>query len=162
MMNVCITLFGYFYYCYLFNIIIFELNFCFSCVIYIYDTGVHMATTALIVDASSGWTPPRHLYTDNLFRVWGNLPYAVERGDYLTDSLYDLAYPGYRDSSYWRNESGFSAPTPFGDSIDLLTSDAPGYVYSRYDTILVAGTPNIEVSLQSSKLLSAFHSGYFY
>ena len=35
-------------------------------------------------------------------------------------------YPGYADSSYFHNERGFQSPTPHGDTVDVLLSDAPG------------------------------------
>lgn len=121
--------------------------------------GAHVATVGLFMDAAAGWTAPRHLYSGNLFRVWGNLPYAVERGDYLIDSLYDTLYPGYRDSSFFRNETGFSTPTPFGDCADVLTSDAPPFVLQRYDTLLLAGTPSLEVARTAGKLNAALALG---
>jgi len=57
-----------------------------------------------------GWTFPRHLYTSDVYRVWGNIPYDL--GDYLTDNLIDLIYPGYVDASYYHDERGFISPTP--------------------------------------------------
>jgi hypothetical protein len=121
--------------------------------------GAHMATVALLVDAAAGWTAPRHLYSQDLFRVWGNLPYSVYRGDYLTDALYDALYPGYRDSSFFRNETGFSTPTPYGDCADVLTMDAPPFVMQRYDTLLLAGTPSLEAGLTARKLAAALSYG---
>lgn len=121
--------------------------------------GVHMATIGLLVDAASGWTAPRNLYQDNIFYAWGNLPFAPTRGDYLTDSLLRLLYPGYQDSSYFHNETGFSAPTPYGDSVDYLLSDAPAWLLSRYDTLLLAGTPQTEPGLLRTKLEAAVTSG---
>ncbi|MCL4694926.1 MAG: hypothetical protein KJ060_20735, partial [Candidatus Hydrogenedentes bacterium] len=46
--------------------------------------GTMMTPIAVMTDFYSGWSFPRHLYTDNVCRVWGNLPY--EPGDYLTDN----------------------------------------------------------------------------
>ena len=66
---------------------------------------------------------PRHLYTGDVYRVWGNIPY--DSGDYLTDDLLDMLYPGYQDASYFHDERGFMAPTPYGDMADCLLSDAP-------------------------------------
>lgn len=99
--------------------------------------GVMHTPVALLVDFYSGWTFPRHLYTDKVYRVWGNLPY--EPGDYLTDAVLDLLYPGYQDSSYFHDESGFLSPTPFGDLADCLLSDAPGWLLERYAVVVVAG-----------------------
>ncbi len=99
--------------------------------------GVMLTPVALLLDFDAGWTFPRHLYSDKLYRVWGNLPYGP--GDYLTDAVLDLLYPGYQNSSYFHDESGFIAPTPYGDIADCLLSDAPEWLLRRYAVIVVAG-----------------------
>ena len=98
--------------------------------------GTHVATIALYLDFFTGFTPPRHLYTGNLYRCWSNLPYS--EGDYLADGVLRLVYPQYQDSSYFHNETGFSSPTPFGDTMDALLTDSPIWVLAQYDTIVVA------------------------
>jgi len=99
--------------------------------------GVMHTPVALLVDFYSGWSFPRHLYSGDVYRVWGNRPY--EAGDYLTDAVLDLLYPGYQDSSYFHDESGFLAPTPYGDIADCLLSDAPLWALDRYSVVIVAG-----------------------
>jgi len=99
--------------------------------------GVMMTPVALLLDFFAGWTFPRHLYTSDVYRVWGNLPY--EPGDYLTDGVLDMIYPGYQDSSYFHDESGFIAPTPYGDVADCLLSDAPSWLLARYPLLVIAG-----------------------
>jgi len=99
--------------------------------------GAMVTPVALMVDFFAGWTFPRHLYTSDVYRVWGNLPY--EPGDYLTDGVLDMLYPGYQDSSYFHDESGFLTPTPYGDAADCLLSDAPGWLLARYPMLVVAG-----------------------
>ena len=76
------------------------------------DPGVMYTPVAVMTDFFAGWTFPRHLYTGNTYRVWGNLPYR--EGDYLMDGVLNLLYPGYRDASYFHNEKGFLTATPFG------------------------------------------------
>jgi hypothetical protein len=99
--------------------------------------GVLHAPVALLLDFYSGWTFPRHLYSGDVYRVWGNRPY--EAGDYFTDAVLDLLYPGYQNSSYFHDESGFIAPTPFGDIADCLLSDAPAWALDQYAVVIVAG-----------------------
>lgn len=99
--------------------------------------GVMHTPVALLLDFYSGWSFPRHLYTDKLFRVWGNLPYTD--GDHQTDALLDLIYPGYADASYFHDEAGFLTRTPYGDIADCLLSDAPLWVLQRYPIVIVAG-----------------------
>jgi hypothetical protein len=99
--------------------------------------GVMHTPVALLLDFYSGWTVPRHLSWVDIYRVWGNRPY--EAGDYLTDAVLDLLYPGYQNSSYFHDESGFIAPTPYGDLADCLLSDAPLWVLEHYPLVIVAG-----------------------
>ena len=97
------------------------------------DFGVMQTPVALLQDFHSGWTPPN--YNGNLLKVWNRLNY--EQGDYLTHNLFDLTYPGYANSSFFHDESGFMTPTPYGDGVDALLSDAPSWLLSHYDLILV-------------------------
>jgi len=99
--------------------------------------GVMMTPAAVMLDFHSGWSFPRHLYTDLVYRVWGNVPYGP--GDYLTDGVLDMLYPGYQDSSYYHDERGFIAPTPYGDIADCLLSDSPGWLLRRYPVLILGG-----------------------
>ncbi len=99
--------------------------------------GVMHTPVALLLDFFSGWSSPRHLYSGHVYRVWGNVPYA--HGDYLTHGVLDVLYPGYQESSYFRDESGFIAATPYGDIADCLLSDAPLWLLNRYPVVVVAG-----------------------
>ena len=99
--------------------------------------GVMHTPVALLVDFYSGWSFPRHLYSGDVYRVWGNRPY--EAGDFLTDAVLDLLYPGYQNSSYFHDESGFLTATPYGDMADCLLSDAPLWALDRYAVVIVAG-----------------------
>ncbi len=99
--------------------------------------GVMHTPVGLLLNFDAGWTFPRHLYTEQVFRVWGNLPYGP--GDYLTDAVLDMLYPGYADSSYFHDESGFIAPTPYGDIADCLLSDSPLWLLERYPVIVTTG-----------------------
>ena len=97
--------------------------------------GVMQTPVALLFDFNAGWTFPRHLYSQNTYRVWGSMPYGP--GDYLADHVLDMIYPGYQDASYYHNEAGFMTPTPYGDSADCLLSDAPDWVLARYPLVVV-------------------------
>ncbi len=99
--------------------------------------GVMHTPVALLLDFHCGWSFPRHLYSEKIYRVWGNLPYG--EGDYLTDAVLDLLYPGYQDASYFHDERGFNVATPFGDIADCLLSDAAGWLLARYPVVVVAG-----------------------
>lgn len=96
--------------------------------------GIQVTQVALMKDFYNGWIPPRFVGTTYTWRVWGNIPY--EPGDYLFHHIYGLLYPGYEDSSYFRDESGFVVETPYGDTADVLLSDAPVWLLNRYPFLL--------------------------
>lgn len=100
------------------------------------DPGVMYTPVALMTDFFSGWSFPRHLYSRQAYKVWGNLPY--EQSDYLTDAMLNILYPGYQDASYYKDERGFIAPTPYGDIADCLMSDAPLWVLGQYPVLVIA------------------------
>lgn len=100
------------------------------------DPGVMYTPVALMTDFFSGWSFPRHLYSKQAYKVWGNLPY--ECSDYMTDALLNILYPGYQDASYYKDERGFIAPTPYGDMADCLMSDASLWVLKQYPVLVIA------------------------
>lgn len=100
------------------------------------DPGVMYTPVALMTDFFSGWSFPRHLYSKQAYKVWGNLPY--EQPDYLTDAMLDILYPGYQDASYYKDERGFIAPTPYGDIADCLMSDAPLWVMKQFPILVIS------------------------
>ena len=104
--------------------------------------GVMHVPVAVMVDFLSGWSFPRSLYSDRhhtvgVYKVWGTQPY--DAGDYFTDGVLDMLYPGYQDASYFRDERGFNADTPYGDIADCLLSDAPLWLLRQYPVLVLAG-----------------------
>ncbi len=101
------------------------------------DPGSLYTPVAVMADFFSGWSFPRHLYSGNIYRVWGNLPY--DQGDYLTDNILELFYPGYQDASYFHDETGFVVPTPYGDVVDCILSDCPLWLLKQYPVLVIGG-----------------------
>lgn len=97
--------------------------------------GVMQTPIGVLLDFDAGWIFPS--YNSVLYRVWGNIPYGP--GDYLTNNVFGMIYPGYQDSSFFHDETGFLTPTPYGDAADALLSDAPNSVLDRYPLLVVAG-----------------------
>ena len=97
--------------------------------------GTHVPTIALYLDFFNGWATPRQKHGYE-YHVWYNLPYM--EGDYLTDGVLRMIYPSYQDASYFHDETGVSSPTPYGDAMDVLLSDAPSWVLAQYDTLVVS------------------------
>jgi hypothetical protein len=118
--------------------------------------GNMITQVALMLDFYSGWASPRHLYTSDIYKVWGNLPY--QPGDYFTNSVLDMFYPGYQNSSYFHNETGFNVSTPYGDVVDCILSDCPLWLMKQYPIIVLAGDINCNLEL-NDKLEEYVKSG---
>lgn len=119
--------------------------------------GVMHTPVAVLVDFFAGWAPPRHLYTQNVYQVWGGLPYDL--GDYLTHSVLSLLYPGYEDASYFHDERGFLTPTPFGDIADCILTDVPLTVLKQYAVVIISGKLNMTVELKEKLLNYVLQGG---
>ena len=82
--------------------------------------------------------PPRQNgYTTNLFRTHGGNR-AYEAADFFTHSVFDLIYEGYTDCGSLHSEQGYTAPTPFGDAADVISSDVSPWVLRRYQLVVVS------------------------
>lgn len=114
--------------------------------------GTMMTPVGLLCDFYCGWSFPRHLYTGHSYRVWGSIPYGP--GDYLTNNVTGMIYPGYQDSSYFHNEYGFMTPTPYSDSADNLLSDAPLWLLVRYPLLIAAG--NLKGRMETKDKLTEY------
>lgn len=118
--------------------------------------GTMVKRMAFIMDFFCGWVPPRHLYTGDIYKVWGNLPY--KRPDYQADLFFSLLYPGYENSGFFRDERGFLSSTPYGDITDVLYSDVQIEILNRYQMLVLSS--GIEPSLElSEKLIEYVRSG---
>ena len=95
--------------------------------------GKQVRPVAVMLDYYAGWAPPRHLYSFEERVVWHSIPYGPS--DHAMDQAYDIFYPGYCRAGYFRDERGFIAPTPLGDAVDVLLSDASADVMSDYRVI---------------------------
>lgn len=121
--------------------------------------GVMHTPVALLLDHFSGWAMARHYYSNKIFQVWGMLPYKA--GDYLTHSIFSMLYPGYEDSGFYHDESGFLSPTPFGDITDSLLSDTPAWVMMQYSLIIAGGTLNVDDELRDKINSYVEEGGHF-
>ena len=115
--------------------------------------GVQQTPVAVMLDFYAGWIFPN--YNNFLYRIWGNLNYGP--GDYLTNNVFDLLYPGYQVSSFFHDESGFATATPYGDAADALLSDAPVWLLKRYPVLIVSGelSGGVEVRDKLQKYVEA-------
>ena len=137
------------------------------------DRGVMVTPVAFMLAFYNGWNIPRHLYRGDKYKIWGKLPY--EKGDYLTDAMFRMVWPGYEDTSYLRNERGFITPTPYGDIFDVITNRCHADILKQYQAIVLLGdvelTPDVVAKLQayvaaggdlvlSAKLAAAFPEAF--
>lgn len=118
--------------------------------------GVQYSPVALLLDFLCGWTPPRHIYSDSPFNVWGTIPY--EPGDHQIDLFFREAFPDYQDCPFFHDGKGTLTATPHGDIFDVLLSNARPDILARYRLACVLGEIKIEGEVLD-KLLNYAENG---
>ena len=99
--------------------------------------GVHVPAVALMLDHAGGFVRPCDARPQRFTAgAWGAV--AWDAADALFDAALDTVWPGYRMGALMTDESGYVAPTPFGDAADVLLSDALPSVLALYDTVVLA------------------------
>lgn len=119
-----------------------------------FSPGVMQTPVAILQDYFSGWMPARTNTTQ--FTAFNSLPYAP--GDFLTDNLLSLLFPGYENCGWFMDERGAMAPTPYGDIADCLLSDAPAEILARYSLVLCSGLEH-DISGVRERLAAFLASG---
>ena len=108
--------------------------------------GVPYTPFAVILPFDHGWYPQPNLYvndrenrTGNSNCVWGNIPFTP--GDMQIDRFFDRIYPGYKLANWvdTRDERGIISNTPFGDSFDIILSNADNECLKKYQAIILLG-----------------------
>lgn len=122
------------------------------------NPGIMYAPLAVIIDFNSGWVPPRHLYSGDIYKVWGNLPYGS--GDYQLHALFSMLYPGYENAGFYRDERGFLTPTPYGEICDVLLSDVRGEILRRYPAIFVCVKTKVDKEFLRKIITYVRHGGH--
>lgn len=105
--------------------------------------GVQYSPVALVLDFHHGWNPPIHkgMGQSAPEKVWGNIPYTV--GDFQIDQFFHWVFPGYGEYAYAPGHRGCLTPTPFGDSFDVILSNASRGVLCKYQAaVLLGGMPD--------------------
>ena len=111
------------------------------------NIGAQYTPVALLMDFYTGWAPPRsyYHYAQGNYFVWGNMYY--EKGDHQIDTFFRLVYPGYEDSSFYKDERGFLTSTPAGDIFDVLFSNVSNEILHRYNLVILLGEIRLEGKL---------------
>lgn len=118
--------------------------------------GVLYTPFAVLLAQDNGFTMPRHLYTQNVYRSWGQMPYS--QGDHQLHALFTLLYPGYENSGFFADERGFMTATPYGDSADVILTDHRPQTLHQYNLVVLGGEQNIDAE-QADKLKAFVEQG---
>lgn len=113
---------------------------------------------AVMTDFFAGWVPPRHLYTGDIYKVWGNLPYNT--GDYQLHLLFTLLFPGYENAGFFRDERGFLSPAPYGEIADMVLSDVRYEILNRYSELFITEETTIDLELYLKLKKFVFNGGH--
>lgn len=118
------------------------------------ELGTHITNVAVLAEFMTGFAPPRNLYSQVAYRIWGNIPFSS--GDFWMSNILDLLYPGYTGSSYYHNETGFSTPTPYGDTADVSTPVIKSCFPGSHHSHLVLWAEQVLLSDCSLDILSRY------
>ncbi|GEM_PF-2871344 len=117
-----------------------------------FDRGEPLRPACILLDERHGWTLPHHpdARSDTPFlqrrKVWGLFDY--ENQDVMVDNLFGAIYPGYEMAGGCGCTGGNLAPTPYGDSFDVLFTNAGAKPLARYPVAILAGCPEPTPALQ--------------
>ena len=125
------------------------------------NRGVQYSPIALVLDFYHGWNPPVHkgMGQSDPEKVWGNIPYSL--GDFQIDQFFHWVFPGYAEYCFAPNQRGCLTPTPFGDSFDVILSNASQEVFGKYQAAVLLGkvpddsgfAANLEAFVRSGRSL---------
>lgn len=98
--------------------------------------GVPYIPFAVMLPFAHGWHPQGY-YTKRRECVWGNIPY--NEGDRRIDAFFRRVYPGYASAHFvpCLDERGIVTNTPFGDSFDVILSNASEDCLAKYQAAIV-------------------------
>ncbi len=119
--------------------------------------GTPYMPVALMLDHDHGWNPPRHMYRKDEDHVWGNIPYS--RLDYQADNFFRWVYPDYELASYYRDERGYIANTPFGDLFEVVLSNASPRCVEKYRAVVLLGDLRVDEREGLAERLTDFIQG---
>ncbi len=112
---------------------------------------------AILTDPFQGWMPAMAL--SNQFKK--HIAQAYQPGDFLTHLLLNTVYPRYADNGMWKDESRAMAPTPYGDLVEVVTSDCPVPVMAGYGAVIVGSDmPDAGRELRDKLEDYATHGGH--
>lgn len=113
-----------------------------------FDRGVPFRPAGVLMDERHGWdfpsAPDAHNYQRPTLtgrKIWGVFDYAYE--DIMVDNFFGALYPGYENGGDWGGERGDLVQTPYGDSFDILMSNAALKALRRYPVLFPVGRPNL-------------------
>lgn len=110
-----------------------------------FDRGTPYRPACVLLDERHGWTVPStpDAVFDNPQRerrkVWG--VFDGTHQDIMIDNFFGAIYPGYERANEMGARRGSLAVTPYGESFDVLLSNAPAAALSEYPVTFVVGRP---------------------
>ncbi len=118
--------------------------------------GVPYIPVAVMLPFDHGWYPQPTIYSAHENCVWGSLPY--EPGDWEIDAFFEWVYPGYKLAHQhpFRDERGVMTNTPFGDSFDVILSNADEACLRKYQAVVLLGAPEVDREAGLVERLAAY------
>lgn len=112
-----------------------------------FDRGAPYRPACILMDERHGWAFPHH--PDAFFdrplmqrrKIWGIFDYTDE--DVMVDNFFGTVYPGYERAGGFGCEEGDLTATPYGESFDVLMSNANARALAQYPVTFMVGRPKL-------------------
>lgn len=107
-----------------------------------FERGSPYRPACILLDERHGWSlpsPPDGMILGR--KIWGVLDYAQQ--DIMVDNIFGALYPGYEYAGSVGHKYGDLTVTPYGDSFDVLMSNAASKALGKYPVVFLTGKPGL-------------------
>ena len=117
-----------------------------------FDRGVPYRPACILMDERHGWDLPRSpdaIYDKPMMqrrKIWGVFDHTDE--DVMVDNFLGAIYPGYETGGSCGSPGGELTPTPYGESFDVLMSNATAEALAKYSVVFPLGRPKLTQSFK--------------
>ncbi|MBI3944513.1 MAG: hypothetical protein HY321_01205 [Armatimonadetes bacterium] len=114
-----------------------------------FDRGTPYRPAAILMDERHGWQVPQSPDSGLMMerrKIWGIWDFTD--ADVMVDNFFGAIYPGYERAGAYGDGYGDLAHTPYGDSFDVLMSNAGAGALSQYPVLFIVGQPALTAELK--------------
>lgn len=118
-----------------------------------FDRGVPYRPACILMDERHGWSLPSSpdaIYDQPLLnrrKIWGI--FERQNEDVMVDNFFGAIYPDYHFGAQFGHGRGELTDTPYGESFDVLMSNAGEKALAKYPVVFPVGQPKLTQSFKT-------------